>query len=116
MKEIPSITNCPPNTVHRNNNIWISKNSDRFSVIELWHEKPLVKKIKLKNSKGKKVFGFYYSVGDTVELTGFWINEALCKLLFGVAPKEGQLIGPIAMTAEFVNWIDKKKGIVGVEL
>jgi len=89
--------------------IWLSRNSGVDSAVEVWTQKPKKTLRKIKNSKGKKVETIYYSTGDSPKTSGVWINTILSHILFGILPKEKELIGPIYITSEIIKNEKKKK-------
>jgi hypothetical protein len=101
------IADCKTPTVH-SKCIWLSKNSGVDSAVEVWAQKPKKTLRKIKNSKGKKVETIYYSTGDSPKTSGVWINTILSYILFGILPKEKELIGPIYITSEIIK-NEKKK-------
>jgi hypothetical protein len=86
-------------------NIWLSRNSGRLSVVELWTEKPKrhTQKWKIKNKEGKKEKVIcYYVLKNSIEIPAIWISASLAGMIFGLIPEEGELIGPFRIDTSLI--------------
>ena len=74
--------------------VWISRNKGS-TMVDVWEQKPKIVE------SGLKKGDLPYFVSSEKDCHGTWIVPSLSVILFGIAPEEGKLIGPIIINSEF---------------